>query len=375
MLSPDDKLEVILDLQFRFTTKERKAQKGPWYKNKTYFETIFDIVAEMPLYTDAKVAGRDEKWKPFKTIAEAKKLVLIGRDEWTTLRDVAETHTELKILFQPFIDDFNLKIRCSGSVLEKHRDTLIDQYVVATQRLHAAFSGIAGLAMGCILPGRSRSNRFEYPRPRPPWRTKSPLIYAVADFIDLRFHASKHEDARPFEAEAMTSAEPPPPARRFEKGKLVVIQWARAAALEELQRAAGAREQWVPTRVPAEREVGFNDLGDRWQTPGTSARPKPPLTSYWAKYRTGYQVVDVAEDGRVIDADAWNAAKRIFEQRKLDDESPVERMVVVAPSRKTAFVIAEEAKRAGFVAAYRDDDGRFWSIDPEGMWLTPPLGS
>ncbi|MBX3186518.1 MAG: hypothetical protein KF819_05865 [Labilithrix sp.] len=372
-MAAHDDLEMTLKVKFQFYRASRKtAKSSAWFKQKEHLAAVVDAFAKLPLFADLTVAGvweRDD-YRPFKNTSAAKALVATGRDEGTMLRSAVEG-PDLTIMFMPSDDALDLTLSCSRALLGKHRDTIVEQYIEATRGARGALAKSAGVLLAYVFPAYRVSRKFSYPRPRPPRRHPGIPMHAVVDLIDLRFHGSKHADAQPDEARALTSATPPAPARRIENDELVVVQWAKNASEAELQRAASEREVWFSAQLPTLIDHGFNEQGDELEDRGKT-EPRPPLTLYSAKRRIGYKAVLVLPDGSV-EPHAWNQAKRVLEKKALADGSPVDDVKIVVPLREHAFMIADEAKKAGFGGVlYPSDDGRFWNPDPPGMWRTPP---
>ena len=375
MAADDEALELKLQLKFVFYPPAKKAGKAqPWFKEKKHLDGVVDAFTELPLFKEVKLAGPDDKQKAFKNDAALKGLVVIGRDDWTSMQSSDDTRPDLKFLFQPSDEELDIKVRCSRGVLEKHSDTIIEQYIAATRQASESLRAAAGLASGYVAPAYRVSGKFAYPRPRPPRRSGSTPMHAVVDFIDLKFHGSKQEGAEPEFARAMTAAPPPTPARRTEKNDLVVIQWAKSADEAALQKAASEHESWISKQVTTPLEAGFNDLGDRIEDRG-KAEARPPLTLYSASRRIGYKAVVVFPDGS-IEPHAWNQAKMVLKDKATTDGSPVDAVKIVVPLREHVFTIAEEAKNAGFSGVlYAGNDGQFWDPNPAGMWLSDPTGA
>ena len=374
-MAKDDDIELVLDVRFEFHPAAKKSAKGGWYKNKEHLEHAVDALVELPFFKDLKFAGPDDKLKSFKTPQELKSLVAIGRDEWTYVQSSDEDDRELRIVFQPTYDQLDLKIFISGRLLKKHSDTILDQYIAAAHGVRDALGDVAGMAVGYVWPDPGDGEPFKYPRPRPPRTHPEIPIYSVVDLVDLRFHKSKHPNAQPKEARALTAESPPKPAVRTEDDDFVALRWAKNATPSELRRAAGQRESWISEQIPMELEDGFNEQGDQIEKPGKGAKAKPPLTLYSEKYRTGYKAVVVFPDG-AVEPHAWNQAKMVLKKKKLDDGSPVDDLMIVVPLREHVFTISEEAKKNGFAAVvYPSEDGYFWNPDPPGEWLGPPIGA
>ena len=374
-MNADEALELKLELSFKFNPSGKKVPKAQsWFKNKKYLEGVIDSLAELPFFKDLKLGGPDEKLKPFKDAEALKALVATGREEWTRIRTSDETRSDLEVLFQPSDEELDITIRCARAILEKYTASIIDQYIRATTAIRETLGDSFGLFKGYVAPAYRISGKFQYPRPRPPRKHPGVPMHSVVDFVDLRFHTSKHADAEPDEAKALATSRPPAPTKRSEKEDFVILQWAKSAEEPELQRAASARAVWFAAQLPTELETGFNEQGDRIEDRG-KAEAKPPLTLYSPKRRIGYKAVVVFPDGS-IEPHAWNQAKMVLKNRATEDGTPVDEVKIVVPLRELVFTVADEARKAGFAAVlYPASDGVFWNPDPPGMWLTPPHGS
>lgn len=367
--NPDD---LFLKAVFEFSF----AAPSPWYKDKQRVGGLVDAVAKLALFSELRLAGPEDKQKPFTGVEAARKLVANGRADVTYLQDGPDESRLAMVRIEPSEASLTLKVWCGGDVLQRQRATLLDQLSQLVREVREQLTGLAGLAYGYAYPVHDRMAGFVYPRPRPPRRHQSIQIYSVVEYLDLAFHRSGHADAALDGIEALLGEPLPEFATRREAGDLVELRWVADPGDEaELQRGATAHELWLATHLPTRIDAGFNAMGDAPERVVGDEAPQPPLTLYSPTSELGYKAVVVmpGPGGGKIEQGAWAAASSALAAGQLPDGQPLRAVKLIVPLRAQALATSARAKAAGFAAVlYPDDDGRYWDPDPPGLWAIPP---
>ncbi len=352
----------------RFITKNDAKTGEPllWLKDKKRPKQLVEAILSAPLFEGIKV-GRDgdDEFAPV-TLKNAAGLVAKGRDVFVELKN--EDATDVDLFVGIHLDDGISEFRfiAQRAELIRHQETAICDIIAVVRGCWKAMKDVAGLDVGHVLFQFMRKP-FDYLRSRPP---RQSLIYpdpSLVTFIDPAFHASGAAFARPGDPKTLTIPPPPSPAEMTEEDGLVTVRWARSLSDDDLIAAAGGHNLWITDRIETDLVSGFNEVGDARYYAGKGA-PKTPLTLYFPETRTGFKAVLVLPDGSVEES-AWKEAKKIMQEKVLPDGTPVDRVCLVVPLREHVFQIAERAKHEGFAAIlYPDDNGRFWNVDPPGLW-------
>lgn len=371
MASTADDLFFKAVFEFFFTAPS--SGSSAWYKDKRHVAAIVDAVAAQPLFAECKLAGPEDKQKPFSGVEAAKKLVANGRNDVTYLQDGPDEARQVMVRLEPWDESLTLKIWCGGAALQRHRQTLLDQLSQILAAVRGHFAGLAGLGFGYAYPVHDLANGFDYPRPRPPREHSSIQIYSVVEYLDLAFHRSGHGEAAPDGIAALLGEPLPDFAKKLERDELVELRFAADPGDEaDLSRGASAHELWLASHLPTRVEGGYNALGDLIERVVGDERPEQPLTLYSPTSELGYKAVVVLPGGKAEEG-AWAAAASVVASGKLADGRPVRAVKLIVPLRDQALATSAAAKRAGFAGVlYPDDSGRYWDPDPPGQWLTPP---
>ncbi|HRC59144.1 MAG TPA: hypothetical protein PKU97_24645, partial [Kofleriaceae bacterium] len=214
-------LKAVFEIAF-FPDEAQPHVALAWYQDRSYVQQLVDAVAELPLFTEFRLAGPEGEQRAFSGVEEAKRLVATGRDDTVYLQDGPDDERLAMVRIEPSAGSLTLKIWCGGAVLQRHRATLFDQLTQVISRIRAQLAGKAGVQFGFAYPVHDLELGFTYPRPRPPRRHPSIQIYSVMDFFDLTFHRSGHEDAGLDGVRALLGSERPAFVTQSEAEGLVV---------------------------------------------------------------------------------------------------------------------------------------------------------
>lgn len=372
MARMDDDLFVKVVLKFK--VYRPGTGKNAWFKDRAHLSAAVEAIADLPFFADLQFGGAEDAVKPVRDVATAQKLVALGADDPSSLRERDGDDPDLLVRFAPMDDTLNVRMWSGRRSLAKHRETIVDQLTDAAIAIRNALRDVAGLAVGYGYAVHESEGEFAYPRPRPPITHAVFPVGSIVTLIDHAYHASKAEDADPDLARSLDATPSEAPARRARANDLTVIRWVRDATEAELQRGAAAHERWLTATTTAEVELGYNERGDQLEERGRTVA-KAPLTLYAPATKIGYKAVVVFPDG-TIEPHAWNQAKMVLKDRALKDGTKVAEVKLVVPLRDLVFTVAAEAKKAGFSGVlYPADDGSFWNPDPPGNWADPPMGA
>jgi hypothetical protein len=208
---------------------------------------------------------------------------------------------------------------------------------------------------------------YDYPRPRPP---HIHLVWNLGR-LDLYLGRSWHEqneEARAVLAK-IEAAPLPSSARRTSEGDIVRIAFGAdpEIALDDVAAVSAARraqEDWLTPLIPAERERGWNDLGDRMAVVVRPAE-KEPFTFYDPRYQVGYKAMIVDPESGEIDEEMWGELKTIARDKKLPDGTEVKGVRLIFPVRENALQMHARAMADGFeMATYPGNPQTFWQVNP-----------
>jgi hypothetical protein len=208
---------------------------------------------------------------------------------------------------------------------------------------------------------------YDYPRPRPPH------IHGIWNLgrLDLYLGRSWHElseEARAVLAK-IEAAPLPSSARRTSEGDIVRIAFGAdpEVALDDVAAVSAARraqEDWLTPLIPAERERGWNDLGDRMAVVVRPAE-KEPFTFYDPRYQVGYKAMIVDPESGEIDEEMWAELAKIARDGKLPDGTEVKGVRLIFPVRENALQMHARAMADGFeMATYPGKPQIFWQVNP-----------
>jgi hypothetical protein len=212
---------------------------------------------------------------------------------------------------------------------------------------------------------------FDYPRLRP---ARVPLVVGrprLTDVVDLRVAASP-EDQRALAA--IRDAALPEGARREVIGSRVLVEWAAdctLASVDALRQRLAAREQWLIREAGAVPERDWNAAGDV-KHGFLGGEPHPPLTLYNRLLGIGYKAIHGATPPAEIDATLREVGRWIAEGR-VDEETEVSDVVIIADSRSSALALRPRMDEAGVHhVVYPDDQRQLWDPFPDGLWIEDP---
>lgn len=359
--------DLLLNAFLRFSISPGTS----WLDDRSRPKALLEAVLGSPLFGGITLGrlGADD-YEPV-TPPQAAELIATGGDVLARFQD-REDDDELMVDLDLRANRCEVRATATGNALAARGDEALGELVTAMQGCIAALRGVAGLSSGSIQVV-SRAGAFEYPRLRPPRRSRHFPEGSVVTFLDPSFHASGASSARPAELAALTEPAPPAPAELSARDGVVTVRW--ASTLADLVSGASAHDRWIADRLRPEIEDGFNALGDLRDHRASRGQPRGALTLYEERSRLGYKAVLVLPDGS-LEPSAWNVAKRVARARALDDGTPVSAVRIIVPLRRHVFEIAKLADEAGFDAVlYPAADGSLWDPDPPGAWLGPPLPS
>jgi hypothetical protein len=128
--------------------------------------------------------------------------------------------------------------------------------------------------------------------------------------------------------------------------------------------ARRAQEDWLTPLIPADRERGWNALGDRLVAV-VEPDDKKPFTSYDPRDSVGYKAMIVDPDSGEIDEKMWAELKKIARDKKLPDGTEVKGVRLIFPVRENALQMHERTIADGFeMATYPGNPQIFWQVNP-----------
>jgi hypothetical protein len=208
---------------------------------------------------------------------------------------------------------------------------------------------------------------YDYSRPHPP---HSHMIWNLGR-IDLYLGRSwheQHEETRAVLAKIETTPLPAS-ARRTSEGDVVHIAFGAdpEVALDDVAAVGAARraqEDWLTPLIPADRERGWNELGDRMAVVVRPAE-KEPFTFYDPRYSVGYKAMIVDPESGEIDEEMWAELAKIAKDGKLSDGTDVKGVRLIFPVRENALQMHARAIADGFeMATYPGNPQIFWQVNP-----------
>lgn len=208
---------------------------------------------------------------------------------------------------------------------------------------------------------------MNYPRPRPPHRHSTWRLGALDLYLGKSWHEQSEERTQVLTAIQATPL--PSSALRTSEGDIVRIAFGidPEVALNDLAAVSAARraqEDWLTPLIPAERERGWNELGDRM---AVVVRPveKEPFTFYDPRYSVGYKAMIVDHENGEIDEEMWAELMRIARDGRLADGTEVKGVRLIFPVRENALLMHARAMADGFeMATYPGNPQIFWQVNP-----------
>jgi hypothetical protein len=212
------------------------------------------------------------------------------------------------------------------------------------------------------------ARNVSYPRLRP---ARVPLVVArgcITDIVDVRMTTTPEERRAII---AIRDAPLPDGVRREVVGSKVLVEWAADCTLADVEMLAqrlAARDRWLIREAGSEQERDWNAAGDvRYGFVG--GQPHPPLTLYQPALGVGYKAIHGGMPAAEIDATLrqvgrWIAAGRV------DDDTEVSDVVIIADSRASALALRPRMDEAGVKhVVYADDQRQMWDPFPDGEWI------
>jgi hypothetical protein len=219
----------------------------------------------------------------------------------------------------------------------------------------------------CRLKSATFAPSGGYPRPRPPHTHDIWHLGELDLYLDKSWHAQSEE--RLAVLAKIESARLPSSARRTTEGDLVRIAFGASPEIalddtEAMNAARRAQEDWLTPLIPAERERGWNELGDRLVAV-VGPDEKEPFTFYDPRYSVGYKAMIVDPESGEIDEEMWAELKKIARDKKLADGTEVKGVRLIFPVRENALQMHARAIADGFeMATYPGNPQTFWQVNP-----------
>lgn len=216
--------------------------------------------------------------------------------------------------------------------------------------------------------GTLSMRNFSYPRLRPGRVPRVGGRGNLIDVFDLRTAAS------PDDQHAITAIRDnplPETARRTVAGSRILVEWAADCTLADiatLRQRLTERERWLIREVGSTMESGWNATGDV-KHGFLGGQPHPPLTLYSPALEIGYKAIHGGSPAAEIAATLRQVGQWIA-NRRVDDETEVSNVVIIADSRASALALRPRMVEAGVKhVVYVDDAGDFWDPFPHGEWI------
>ncbi len=206
-----------------------------------------------------------------------------------------------------------------------------------------------------------------YPRPRPPHRHSTWRLGVLDLYLGKSWH--QHSEERRTILTTIETAPLPSSARRTTDDDIVRIAFGidpevALGDAEAVSAARRAQEDWLTPLIPADRERGWNALGDRLVAV-VELDDKEPFTFYDPRYSVGYKAMIVDPDSGEIDEKMWAELKKIARDKKLPDGTEVKGVRLIFPVRENALQMHERTIADGFeMATYPGSPQIFWQVNP-----------
>lgn len=209
---------------------------------------------------------------------------------------------------------------------------------------------------------------FAYPRPRPARTLHVVDAAMLIDVVDERAHTSADEKKA---VKTLREAKLPKGVRRTVSGPRIVLEWAADVTLadeEGLRERLAERERWLAQHLEGTLDPNWNEAGDI-RSGFIGGQPHPPLTLYSPPLGVGYKAIHGAMPAAEID-EALQQAAGWISSGKVDEQTPVSDVIIIADSRKAAVALHPRMVKAGVRhVIYPDEDGTMWDPFPEGSWI------
>jgi hypothetical protein len=189
---------------------------------------------------------------------------------------------------------------------------------------------------------------------------------ALSDLLDSRAMKDAPQRAA---GKLIAEATLPAPAVRRAFGDVLILDWSAGLAPADsgaVRERLARRARWVVETIGGVPDPNRNANGD-FRHVAIDARPRPPLlTLYSASGGIGYKAVHSAMGAETIDstlaqAAEWQAARRV------DPDTPVTEIVVIADSRPGALALREAMRRHGIArAVYPVEADKLWELAIDG---------
>lgn len=206
-----------------------------------------------------------------------------------------------------------------------------------------------------------------YPRPRPPHTHDIWNLGRLDLYLGKNWHAQREETREVLEK--IEAAPLPASARRTSEGDVMRIAFGVVPEItlddaEAVSAARRAQEDWLTPLIPAERERGWNALGDRLVAV-VEPDEREPLTFYDPDLAVGYKAMIVDPESGEVDEEMWAALAKIAHDGKLPDGTEVKGVRLIFPVRENALLMHARARADGFeMATYPGNPGVFWEVNP-----------
>jgi len=140
------------------------------------------------------------------------------------------------------------------------------------------------------------------------------------------------------------------------------------ADVEALRQRLAARERWLIREAGATPERDWNAAGDI-KHGLIGGEPHSPLTLYSRALGIGYKAIHGTAPPAEIEATLRQVGRWIAD-RRVDDETELSDVVIIADSRTSAFALRARMDEAGVKhVVYADDGGHLWDPFPDGEWI------
>jgi hypothetical protein len=339
---------------------------GLWWNERPRVEDLFGLVRDAGLWLDFDHYGRRGGGRPkaARTPAELARAVASLKPGLYSVQAGKSEEPECELVLTLAPGALALRFLLRGPALDARRGSIVGQLVGLARLLHDSWhdSALFGPQL-CV-----RVHGVEFPHVRPP-RHKPPWVFGnAADMLCLKFHEETDEGS-PRDVGRMLKAPMPGGTRREREGDFVTLLW--AADLSDPKKAAArlsTQEQWFVNVLKPPLHPSYNEHGDFREAP-LSLTKRPPLTFYDPVEEIGYKAVAPAPGGK-LDDEQWDEIKAWLAAGQLPDETPLQQLNLIVPSRKAALGLRKRAAAAGIENVfYTDDDGKLWNPFPPGPWL------
>ena len=330
-----------------------------------YLGPLFKCMSTLPFWNQLKYFGvwgrKLKKIKPIDSLIK-------DSESWKNRSYILASDNTPRPLASIVIHPYSGSIQLQISIREPSdglsKEHILDDFISFTQLVFQTFQDLTmiGPTIGITVQG------IDYPRPKPPQLDHVWESGQVVNFISTKFH-NQSEDGRAEQVRILKKTKLPAIVKKTELGDLLIYKWVdNLTDTNEISQALSTHDLWFSKTLKLPINYSYNELGDEHEMSEILEDHKY-LTFYNSFTGFGYKGVVLNPDGS-MPKDVLKKIQSWTEKQLTPDGSVLKELILIAPDRESALIIAEIFENiGGNKVVYVDDNDRWWNPNPPGIWL------